>query len=82
MTARSGVIADAAWILMLPTNFIVLVSSCFRVAHIQQKEIKFKLILDETDELSRGIPRLGQVMLVKCSFSQVALAGLMRSSVF
>jgi len=34
MTRRVSAIADAGYILVLPTNFIVLVSSGFRVAHI------------------------------------------------
>jgi hypothetical protein len=40
MTARYGAIADGTCILVLPTNFIVLVSSGFRVAPLQQKENK------------------------------------------
>ena len=40
MTGRASAIADTVCILVLPTNFIVLVSSCFRVAHIQQRKTK------------------------------------------
>jgi hypothetical protein len=40
---------------MLQTNFIVLVSSGFRVAHIQQRENEIKLIGDESAELSLDI---------------------------
>jgi hypothetical protein len=55
MTRPVGATTDAACILVLPTNFIVLVSSCFRVAHIQQKENEIKLIGDESAELSLDI---------------------------
>jgi hypothetical protein len=55
MTRQVGATTDAACILVLPTNFIVLVSSCFRVAHIQQRENEIKLIGDESAELSLDI---------------------------
>ena len=67
----SRAIADTACILVLPMNFIVLVSLGFRVAHIQQKENEFKLISDEIDELSCDNPHLGRVWLAKATLAGV-----------
>jgi hypothetical protein len=50
---------------VLLTNFIVLVSSGFRVAHIQQRENEIKLIGDESAELSFDILRLDSLFSPK-----------------
>ena len=56
-------------------NFIVLGLDLLPGCHIQQRENKFKLILDEIDELSRALFSLRRVML-----SKLTQTGLMQSS--